>query len=159
MYPLLFLAAFFAITGFYQVTLQRELPPVVATVSAKETAQNMVVYYNKVAAYVGTKAAGYTEPSAGNTVPDASLALPTWYVRNSLWTNKVINGVVTVYATAAPQAGNIASALVSASGAISGTGVTSTSSGTIINPVFGNTGVTFPAGLPNGVPIIQARIK
>lgn len=159
MQPLMFLVAFLAIAGYYQVSLQRELPPVVATVSAQETALNMVVYFNKVAAYVATKTAGYTEPSAGNTVPDAALGLPGWYIRNPLWTNRVVNGVVTVYATEVPRAGDITAALVKVSGAVSGTGVTSAATGTILNPVFGNTGVAFPASLPDGVPIIQSRVQ
>lgn len=159
MWPLYILIVFASLTGFYQMRAVQAVPPVSATVAAPEMAQNMIVYYNKVVEFVAGQAAGYTAPGGGNVVPDASLTFPSWFVRNPLWTNKVIAGQVSVYATSKPAAGDLAPDVARLSGGVTTVGVSNAASGHLLSPIMGDLGQAYPAGIPDGVVVIQGQIN
>ena len=148
-----------SLIGLQQLYNEIMLPSDVVKITATSQANNMVVYKNAVDAYVATKPAGYTETAAGNTVADASLTLPSWFIRNQLWTNKVIAGKVTVYATVKPDLGDISGQLARITKGSRFAGVVSTSTNTILSPIYGDTGIALPPGLPDGVPVMHSRIN
>jgi len=159
MWPAYIIVLFATLTGFYQLRSDQVVPPVPATVAAPEMAQNMIVYYNKVVEFVVPQVASYTAPGGGNAVPDASLAFPSWYVRNPLWTNKVIAGKVSVYATSKTAAGDLTPDVARLSKGINSVGVSNNASGHLLSPINGDTGQTYPAGIPDGVVVIQGQIR
>ena len=159
MWALYVLVALIAVQGFYQVKAEQAVPPVTATVAAPEMGQNMIVYYNKVVEFVAAQPAGYTAPASGNVVPDSSLTFPGWYIRNPLWTNKVIAGKVSVYATSKTAAGDLTPEVARLSGALTSVGLSNAANGRLLSPMIGDTGQTYPAGIPDGVVVIQGQIR
>ena len=159
MWPIYVLVALTALSGYYQMQVEKAVPVMAASIAAPDMAQNLIVYYNSVVQFVAVQAAGYTAPGAGNAVPDGSLTFPGWFVRNPLWANKVIGGKVSVYPTSVPAAGDLAGQVTRLSGAAVSAGVTNASSGHLLSPIIGDTGQTYPAGIPNGVVVIQGQIK
>jgi len=158
MFPFYVIAFLVAITGSY-LTLARNMGPPMPPVagSPEQLADNFFIYANAVARFVAAQSAGYTAPAGGNTVPDTSLAFPTWYVRNAAWTNKVIGGTMTVYAAAPIQGADFSSQLAKRTDMAYGAGVT-LASGEIASIVYGPSGIFVPAGVPAAVPVFQVQI-
>lgn len=117
-------------------------------------ADNFAVYVGAVARFVATHPPGYTATWMGNTVPDAQMVFPTWYVRNPLWSNKVIDGVITVYATVPLGTVDFSSELAVRSDGAYGAGIVATN-GEIVSVRHGRTGIFVPAGVPPETPVIQ----
>lgn len=157
MWPVAVVVIMISLIGGFRTLYQTSDPETFKepTLSLQATAENMLVYGHSVIAFTAAQSAGYTAPAPGNVVPDASLSLPSWHVRNPLWTNKVIGGVVTVYATSRPPAGDITPVLAEKSLRSRGVGV---AQGGYIITSYGQT-ATLPAGIPNGVPVFQIKVN
>lgn len=158
MLPIVVVVMMISIIGLVRAQSEVTAPVVSAKASASTLAQNMVVYKGLLDTFVAAQTAGYTAPGGGNAVPDASLAFPAWYVKNPLWTNKVISGTVTVYATSVPAAGDISADMVALTLGSINVGVVG-NAGTILSPRYGNTLTALPPGLPVGVPVIQSKVR
>lgn len=148
-----------SMVGLKMVQFEVNAKPIGRQASTPVLAQNMVVYKSAVDVFVASQAAGYTAPAAGNVVPDTSLSFPTWYVRDSRWTNKVINGTVTVYSVSLPDVGDISRDAAKLTKGSRSAGVVKSATNTILSPLYGDTGIALPAGLPNGVPVLQSKIN
>ena len=159
MWPTAILVVLGSIIGLQQLYTEVVQPRDYKAMSANAVSMNMLVYRSAVESYVATKAAGYTETATDNVVPDSSLSFPDWYVRNPVWTNKVIDGKVTVYATSRPAQVDISNALAKATNGSRYVGVVDTSTNTIVSPIHGYTGIQIPARLPSGVPVAHSKIK
>lgn len=158
MWPLAVVVIMGSVIGLLRLSQEVAMPPIDATAAIPVVATNMIVYKGAVDAFVATQSPGYTAPAADNVVSDASLAFPAWYVRNSLWTNKVINGTVTVYATSVYSGGDISREIARIAKGSRYVGVNSSGS-TILSPLYGDTGIALPAGLPASVPVIQSKVN
>lgn len=158
MWPLAVVVVMGSVIGLLRLSNEVMFSPLDAKASITTTANNMIIYKGAVDAFVATQASGYTAPAVDNAVPDASLSLPGWYIRNPLWTNKVISGTVTVYSTAIPPEGDISREMARLAMGSRYIGVRSTG-GTILSPLYGDTGITLPVGIPADVPVIQSKIN
>lgn len=159
MWPIYILVLIASLTGAYQLQESRSVPVVAATAAAPEQAQNLVSYYNFLAQFVSTQTSGYTAPATGNVVPDSSITFPAWFVRNPLWTNKVIAGHVWVFPTSKPAAGDLTGHVARMSQSVMGVGVTNAASGHLLSPIAGDTGTVYPAGIPNEVVVIHGQLN
>lgn len=145
------LAGMTAVAGYYLVNnrIHHEEVP-----QAKEAdlAVSMSMYRTAVTRYAAEHAA-FT-----GTVQDANLSLPTWYSRYPLWSNWVENGTVVVYPTG-PTPIELATEIVKLSGNSMLAGVARNASHTLYSPVFGDTGIGIPAGIPDGTPVWLGRTR
>lgn len=119
---------------------------------------NMLTYADAVVRFATLQSQPYTAPGAGNAVPDVSLTFHTWYVRNVRWQNKVIGGVVTIYAGAPIPNVDLSRELAMRSGGGFHAGTTD-AAGQIISYMHGATGITAPGGIPAGVAIYQVKLR
>ena len=159
MWPLAIIIILIPVVGHKMLQAEVFLPTVEISASKPALAKNFVTYKNVVDEFVASRPAGYTGTGPGNSVPDANLTFPGWYYRNPLWTNKVINGTVTVYATSVNGAGDFSREVAGITNGRRSVGVVSNTSGTILSPLYGDTGITLPAGLPNGVTVVQNKVN
>lgn len=159
MYPLAVFLMVLAIAGSMSTLFVSNSPPMPSAQGTPAAlADNFMIYANSVRSFVATQTAPYTAPAAGNAVPDASLSFPSWYVRNVRWQNKVIGGVVTIYANAAIPQVDLSRelALRTAGGFRAGN---TDAVGQIISYLHGPTSISVPAGIPANVAVYQAIMQ
>lgn len=159
MWIMFVLAVLTSITGAQYVLHQTSMAEVASSQGAPTAlADNFFVYSNAVGRFVAAQPLGYTAPWAANSVPDASLSFPPWYVRDARWRNKVIGGTVTIYA-AAPIAGvEFGDLLAQRTDFAFGAGTTAATR-EIVSAVHGPTGIFAPVGVPAAVPVFQVRLN
>lgn len=159
MYPLAIFLMFMAIIGSMGTLFATSRPPVPGAQGTPEAlTDNFLVYADAVRRFAGVQPQPYTAPAAGNAVPDASLSFPTWHVRNTRWQNKVIGGVVTIYADAPIPEADLSRELAQRTGGSFSAGNTD-ATGQIVSYLHGPTGVMVPAGIPAGVAVYQVNLQ
>ncbi len=159
MYPLMIMLSALAIIGSIvtiSVSNRDPLPPPEG--SASVLADNLFVYADAVARYVATQPVRYTEPGAGNSVPDSSLTFPAWFQRNARWDNKVIDGVATIYSATPYNGPGLSAELTRRTQGSYRAGITATD-GEIISFQHGPTGIVVPAGIPSNVAVYQIIVR
>jgi hypothetical protein len=149
MWMLWILCALGAVAGHAALSGRAEPAPLVAA-RADDLAQNMALYRSAVATYAAAHA-GFNGP-----VPDAKLALPSWYVRLPWWRNQVGDGMVTVYAASAVPL-NFSAELqrLSQNSMLAG----EARGGKLHVLAFGDTGIALPAAVPERAPVWLAPLN
>lgn len=158
MYPLAILTALLAVLGTYNLATYRSQSEAFAVGRSDALAQNLVTYRNLVAQFVATQPAGYTAPGVNNAVPDASLALPGWYLKDGRLRNAVVAGVVTIYTNGAtPREPFVQQALVDRLNGMALVG-SRTTAGTAVR--YGEVSTTFsvPAYVPASSIVISTKV-
>jgi hypothetical protein len=139
------LVAMLSVAGYVAMSAElREAP--VSTASAADLAWNLGVYRDAVLTYA------LQHPGFAGTVPDSALPLPPWYTPAALWRNQITAGVVAVYGTH-PMTAELASSLVALGKGSYFVGIADAKSGRLVSPLFGDTGLALPPGIPDGVPV------
>ena len=159
MWPLAVLIILAPVAGLKMLQAEVFTPTVEISASKPALAKNIVTYKNVVDQFVAAQASGYSGAGPGNSVPDSSLTFPSWYVRNPLWSNKVISGTVTVYATSLPTAGDFSREVADITNGRRSVGIVGSATTTIISPLYGDTGIALPSGLPSGVTVMQNKVN
>lgn len=101
-------------------------------------ASSMLIYSNAVGNYAKAN------PGVAASVPDASLALPNWYVRVVGVNNYISAGTAYVYYTGKPD---LVDVLAEKTESVS---VGTNQSGTLVSPKWGVTPIIIPGGVPSG---------
>lgn len=105
------------------------------------TARNMLVYRQAVTAYLAAN------PTATGTVADASLALPSWYVKTAGITNLIDAGIPYVFTTTPPRGLPNRLMNITNNSATVGTKI----GGILINP-YSTTNISLPIAVPSSIP-------
>lgn len=150
MWMTMVLTALLSVAGFYTLADQVAHPSSIALKSSG-LADSMSVYRAAVADYAASHA------SFSGAAAERELPFPAWYAPPSprLWANHVAaDGTVTIYALAVPAA-DIAAEIAGLSQNSIFAGEADTRTGTLHSPLFGDTGIALPAGIPieNGSPV------
>jgi hypothetical protein len=142
--PVLWLIlALFITTAAVFSTDQRSQNTGMVNAEISATAGNILVYRNAVSIFSESNVA------YSGVIPDAALALPTWYTKTLGLGNYAVGGTSYVYYT------NALPGLVSALGKkTESTLVGTNTSGVLVTPNTGNTGIALPAQIPAGAVVI-----
>jgi len=146
------MTALIAIAGGLALSDEVRSPPRLAMHKSADLADNMGVYRGAVIGFLAK-----TPSFATGTVPDEMLILPSWYRPYPLWRNHVeADGSVTIYAAQLPPL-SIMADLMRLSHNSMLVGAADTSTNTLRSPLFGDTRIKLPAGIPDGSPVWLAR--
>lgn len=151
MWPLVILVILTSLTGYFSMSDQ-VMHPIATHAGMEDLAVNMRVYRRALINYARSN------PGVTGVIADSSLAFPSWYRKNPLWTNIVTASSVTVYATKRPPE-TITMDIVRMSGNSAFTGEADASDHTLVSPVFGKTSISIPAAVPHGVPVWISSIN
>ncbi|RBB97363.1 pilus assembly protein PilM [Pseudomonas sp. MWU12-2115] len=119
------------------ISAQTDQNLMLAQSEVEAAAGNMMVYRNAVASFASSN------PTMVGSVPDASLGLPTWYIKSPSLGNYVLAGRSFVYF--AGRMPGLVDALVQRTESMN---VGTNAGGVLYSPKAGNTGITLPAQIP-----------
>jgi len=139
------MVAMLSLTGFVAVSTEVREPPV-STSEAADLAWNLAVYRNAVLAYASQN------PAFTGTAPDSALPFPPWYKPAAPWGNKVLPGMVAVYGSRSMTV-ELATEMVTLAKGSYFVGIADAKTGRLLSPLLGDTGLTLPPGIPDGVPV------
>lgn len=141
--PLIFLFLVAMLTGIYFLSENSEASKTQAIVTENNVrVTNMLIYRNAVATYVDAN------PTYTGTVPDNSLALPSWFRKMHGVENYVSGGTGYIFSNDRPElAFLIAKKTESITVGIKKNGV-------LVHPSEGSTGIALPSSIPNDSVVI-----
>lgn len=161
MWMIWILVAMASLAGAYS-TMDQVRNPSSPQLHGKDLAVNMAAYRAAVVAYATSTYTSY--PITATSVSQLALAsyLPYWYppAASGMWSNYIdSDGTIVIYATAKPPVVYTADMVnLSQNSQLAGTASTA---GTLVSPIFGDTGIVLPkpggALIPAGRPVWLAH--
>jgi hypothetical protein len=145
MWVLWILVAMVSLTGYFAMGAQAQEPALSAAASM-DLARNMGIYRAAVLDYAAAN------PGHTGAVPEEALHYPSWYRRHPGWASVVNGRAVVVYATQ-PLPADVVSELVALSRNSRLAGVADAKRGVLVSPLYGDTGLALPPGVPDGAPV------
>jgi hypothetical protein len=93
------------------------------------------------------------QPAFEGAVSEAALSLPTWWQVQPALKATVEGRMVAVYVETNDEQAGVLQEMFRLSAGSMMVGIANKSSGTLHSPSTGNTGITVPAGVPDGAPV------